>query len=54
MTQIADRVGVLETTVSRDIANKYISTPHGVFDFKYFLHPGLPGGQRGHRLQTRA
>ena len=40
MTQIADIVGVHETTVSRAIANKYIKTPHGVFDFKYFFTPG--------------
>jgi RNA polymerase sigma-54 factor len=40
MTQIADIVGVHETTVSRAIANKYIQTPHGVFGFKYFFTPG--------------
>jgi RNA polymerase sigma-54 factor len=40
MTQIADVVGVHETTVSRAIANKYIKTPHGIFDFKYFFTPG--------------
>ncbi len=40
MTQIADVVGVHETTVSRAIANKFIHTPHGVFDFKYFFTPG--------------
>jgi RNA polymerase sigma-54 factor len=40
MTQIADVVGVHETTVSRAIANKYIRSPHGVFDFKYFFTPG--------------
>ena len=40
MTQIAEVVGVHETTVSRAIANKYIRTPHGVFDFKYFFTPG--------------
>jgi RNA polymerase sigma-54 factor len=40
MTQIADAVGVHETTVSRAIANKYIRTPHGVFDMKFFFTPG--------------
>ena len=40
MTQVAEVVGVHETTVSRAIANKYIRTPHGVFDFKYFFTPG--------------
>jgi RNA polymerase sigma-54 factor len=40
MTQVADIVGVHETTVSRAVANKYIRTPHGVFDLKFFFTPG--------------
>ena len=44
MTQIADVVGVHETTVSRAIANKYIRTPHGVFDMKFFFTPGYANG----------
>lgn len=40
MAQIAEKIGVHETTVSRAIANKYISTPHGIFDFKFFFTPG--------------
>jgi RNA polymerase sigma-54 factor len=40
MTQIASVVGVHETTVSRAIANKFIKTPHGVFDLKYFFNTG--------------
>ena len=40
MTRIADAVGVHETTVSRAIANKFIRTPHGVFDMKFFFTPG--------------
>ncbi len=40
MTQIADAVGVHETTVSRAIANKYMQTPHGVFEIKFFFTPG--------------
>lgn len=40
MTQIAEAVGVHETTVSRAIANKYMRTPHGVFDMKFFFTPG--------------
>ncbi|TVR50760.1 MAG: RNA polymerase sigma-54 factor [Puniceicoccaceae bacterium] len=40
MTQVADAVGVHETTVSRAIANKYARTPHGVFELKYFFAAG--------------
>lgn len=45
MTQIADTVGVHETTVSRAIANKYIRTPHGVFDFKFFFTSGYKSNE---------
>jgi len=40
MATVAKEIGVHETTVSRAIANKYISTPHGLFEFKYFFTPG--------------
>lgn len=40
MNRVAQAVDVHETTVSRAIANKYIDTPHGVFEFKYFFTPG--------------
>ncbi|MFP4281867.1 MAG: RNA polymerase sigma-54 factor, partial [Opitutales bacterium] len=43
MNQVAEKVGVHETTVSRAIANKYIRTPHGVFEMKYFFTPGYQG-----------
>jgi RNA polymerase sigma-54 factor len=40
MTQIAEILGVHETTVSRALANKYMQTPHGVFPMKYFFTSG--------------
>ncbi len=40
MVQIADIVGVHETTVSRAISGKYMSTPQGVHEMKYFFTPG--------------
>lgn len=43
MSQVANAVGVHETTVSRAIAGKYIRTPHGVHAFKYFFTPGYAG-----------
>jgi RNA polymerase sigma-54 factor len=43
MSQVADSVGVHETTVSRAIANKYIQTPQGFFDMKFFFTPGYHG-----------
>jgi RNA polymerase sigma-54 factor len=40
MNQVAEVVGVHETTVSRAIANKFVQTPWGVFDLKFFFTPG--------------
>jgi RNA polymerase sigma-54 factor len=41
MQQIAEDVGVHETTISRAIANKYVKTPHGVFPLKHFFNSGF-------------
>lgn len=40
MAQVAEAVGVHETTVSRAIAGKYMATPHGMFEMKYFFTSG--------------
>src|ERR1700716_952319 len=40
MVQIADAVGVHETTVSRAISGKYMATPQGVYEMKFFFTPG--------------
>jgi RNA polymerase sigma-54 factor len=41
MATVADAVGVHETTVSRAISGKYMRTPHGVFELKYFFTTGV-------------
>ncbi|MBI4025569.1 MAG: RNA polymerase factor sigma-54 [Verrucomicrobia bacterium] len=41
MTEVAEKIGVHETTISRAIANKYMQTPHGIFELKYFFTPGI-------------
>src|SRR5216110_385014 len=40
MKEIADAVGVHETTVSRAVSGKYMATPWGVFEMKYFFTSG--------------
>ena len=40
MNQVAQTVGVHETTVSRATNGKYILTPQGIFEMKYFFTPG--------------
>ena len=40
MKEVADAVGVHETTVSRAVSGKYMATPQGVFEMKYFFTSG--------------
>src|ERR1041385_177892 len=40
MAEVADTVGVHETTVSRAVSGKYMATPQGVFEMKYFFTGG--------------
>lgn len=41
MAQVASEVGVHETTVSRAISGKYMATPHGVFELRFFFSHGV-------------
>jgi RNA polymerase sigma-54 factor len=41
MVQVAEVVGVHETTVSRAVSNKYMDTPQGLFEMKYFFTSGI-------------
>jgi RNA polymerase sigma-54 factor len=41
MVQVAEVVGVHETTVSRAVSGKYIQTPQGIFEMKYFFTSGI-------------
>jgi len=47
MVQVAEAVGVHETTVSRAVSNKYIDTPQGVFEMKYFFTSGIQTSSGG-------
>lgn len=44
LKQIADEIGVHESTVSRSINGKYMQSPRGVFEMKYFFSSGVTGG----------
>ena len=41
MQSIADRVGVHISTISRAIKGKYIQTPHGLYEMRYFFTGGV-------------
>lgn len=38
---VADEIGMHESTVSRVTANKYIDTPQGIFELKFFFTTGI-------------
>jgi RNA polymerase sigma-54 factor len=44
LKDIASELDLHESTVSRTIQGKYIQTPHGVFELKYFFSAGLSQG----------
>lgn len=41
LKDIADDIGMHESTISRITTNKYVSTPFGVFELKFFFNSGL-------------
>ena len=41
LKDIADDIGMHESTVSRITTNKYVATPHGIFELKFFFNSGL-------------
>ncbi len=43
LVELAQEIGVHESTVGRVVANKYIMTPRGVYSLKFFFHKSLAG-----------
>lgn len=43
LKQIADDIGMHESTVSRSVNGKYMQTPRGIFEIKYFFSGGVVG-----------
>lgn len=41
LKDIADDIGMHESTISRITTNKYVATPFGVFELKFFFNSGL-------------
>ena len=41
LRDIAEAIGMHESTVSRVVSNKYMHTPRGLFPLKYFFHSGI-------------
>ena len=54
LKDIAKKIEMHDSTVSRVTANKYISTPQGIFPMKYFFTPGIPStiGNKFHSAES--
>lgn len=54
LREIADAIGMHESTVSRVTSNKYMATPRGVFELKYFFTTAIPstGGGTAHSAES--
>ncbi|MDI3309779.1 MAG: RNA polymerase factor sigma-54 [Acetobacteraceae bacterium] len=53
LREIAEAVQMHESTVSRVTANKYLATPRGIFELKYFFTTAIPGiGGESHSAEA--
>ena len=54
LKNIADAVGLHESTVSRVTSNKYMATPRGLFELKYFFTASIAahGGGDAHSAEA--
>ena len=44
LRDVADDIGMHESTISRVTSNKYMQTPQGLFELKYFFNSGISTG----------
>src|SRR5690606_41811274 len=54
LRDIAQEIGMHESTISRVTTNKYMHTPRGVFEFKYFFSSHLTSTAGEHQTSTSA
>jgi RNA polymerase sigma-54 factor len=54
LRDIADAIGMHESTVSRVTTNKYIATPRGLFELKYFFTSAIAASQGGEAHSAEA
>ncbi len=51
---VADAIGMHESTVSRVTSNKYMATPRGVFELKYFFTASISATESGETHSSEA
>ncbi|MEM5518874.1 RNA polymerase factor sigma-54 [Henriciella sp. AS95] len=54
LKQVADAIEMHESTVSRVTSNKYMGTPRGLFELKYFFSASIPGTGGGEAHSAEA
>lgn len=54
LKDVADAISMHESTVSRVTTSKYIGTPRGVFELKYFFTSGVSGTESGAEFSSEA
>ncbi len=51
LRQVAEDIGMHESTISRVVSNKFMYTPRGLFPMKYFFHSGVDSA-RGENISS--
>jgi RNA polymerase sigma-54 factor len=54
LRDIADEIGVHESTVSRATSGKFVHTPQGIFELKYFFNTGIASSVGGEDFANEA
>src|SRR5690606_26959614 len=54
LRMVADAIGMHESTVSRVTANKYMLTPRGVFELRYFFTAAIASSEGGEAHSSEA
>ena len=44
LRDVGDDISMHESTISRVTTNKYVQTPQGLFELKFFFHSGIASG----------
>ena len=54
LQEVADRVSMHVSTISRVSNGKYVQTPHGVYELKYFFDGGLSRDDGGEDISAKS
>lgn len=54
LADIAKKIGRHETTIGRAVEGKYLRSPRGIFELKYFFSTGLKSSSNGQSVSNKA